>query len=394
MTGAIILLSAFLLGSIVHRISVVAHHKPQPSAAPTAVSDQGYDAEKGKLDKTLFDGTVLPETEDAGQEYVDSTLFLGDSNTARFLRILNPDTKKAFTSRNNTIGVVGMGIDAISSLACMDFSTGRVTMPQAVKLLQPERVIITFGTNNLYGTSTDTTSFISRYEKQIRAIETAYPSVDIIVNSIPPVSKVRSYTNVSMIQIDAYNKAIAEMCEAADWKFLDSSEALKDEKTGYARNGYMASDGLHMDREGLKALFKYIRTHAYITDDDRPKPLASIPTVIGVPDGLIQINPLNDSEFTEESYKEAVESESAEEQTPSPEPTASATPETTPDTTPQPTETPASEPIATAAPTVDPTPVPTPEQPVQTEETVLPEPTVVPPEPTPEQVETGEPVEG
>ena len=274
--------------------------EPEPEPEPTADIDEKYDASEGVLDTTELESTVLMETEDAGQEYIDSTLFLGDSNTARFIRVLDPETKKTFSTKNNTIGVVGMGIDAISSLACMDFYTGRYTMPQAVKILQPERVIITFGTNNLYGNSTDATSFISRYEAQVKTIENAYPYADIIINSIPPVSKVRDYTNVSMIQIDAYNKAIAEMCKKNDWKYLNSAEALKDKDTGYARPGYMVADGLHLDQKGLVALFKYIRTHAYITEDDRPKPLASIPGIIGVPDGLIKINPLNEEEFTED----------------------------------------------------------------------------------------------
>ena len=293
-------IAAAVVLCIVLGVVLTSPKAPEPEPEPTADIDEEYDASAGVLDTTELESTVLVETEDAGQDYIDSTLFLGDSNTARFIRVLDPETKKTFSTKNNTIGVVGMGIDAISSLACMDFYTGRFTMPQSVKILQPERVIITFGTNNLYGNSTDATSFISRYEAQIKTIENAYPYADIIINSIPPVSKVRDYTNVSMIQIDAYNKAIAEMCKKNDWKYLNSAEALKDKDTGYAKPGYMVADGLHLDQKGLAALFKYIRTHAYITEDDRPKPLASIPGIIGVPDGLIRINPLNEEEFTED----------------------------------------------------------------------------------------------
>ena len=313
-----------VLGVILSRPKTPPEAEPSPS--PTIDIDEKYDASEGVLDTTELESTVLVETKDAGQEYIDSTLFLGDSNTARFLRVLDPETKKTFTTRNNTIGVVGMGIDAISSLPCMDFTSGRYTMPQAVRILQPERVIITFGTNNLYGNSTDATSFISRYEAQIKAVQNAYPSADIIINSIPPVSKVRDYINVSMTQIDAYNKAIAEMCKKNDWKYLNSAEALKDPNTGYAKPGYMVADGLHFDQKGLAALFKYIRTHAYITEDDRPKPLAAIPGIIGVPEGLIKINPLNEEEFTEDP-SEAEPAPETEEPEESAEPTPTATPD-------------------------------------------------------------------
>lgn len=361
--------------------------KEEPEATPEPTEEtEVYDASQGVLDKKEYDGTVLEDTKDAGESYVESTLFLGDSNTARFLAVINSDTKKTFTSKSNTIGVVGMGIDAISAFPCMDFSTGRFSMPQSVAILQPERVIITMGTNNLYGSSTETKSFIERYQKGIQAVEKAYPSVDIIVNAIPPVSKNTTYTNVKMVQIDAYNKAIAKMCQDNDWKFLDSSEALKDEKTGYAKDGYMISDGLHLSEKGLRALFEYIRTHSYITDDDRPKPLAAIPNIIGVPDGLIKTDPLTNSEYKEDPL--TAETEAVPDTNPTPTPTPTEEPEET--TTPAPTETPAPTPLPTTAapePTkaaAEPTPVqpePAPATSAPTQPPATPEPTSVP-EPT------------
>lgn len=301
--------------------------KTQPT--PTISAEATYVPDAYVIDQAEYDGTVLAESEDAGQEYIDSTLFLGDSNTARFLKVTDSEGN-TFTSLENTIGVVGMGIDSITTLPCMQFSTGLFTMPKAVAILQPERVIITFGTNNLSGSSTDATSFIERYTKQIQAIVDAYPSVDIIVNSIPPVAKSRSYTNVTMTQIDAYNKAIVDMCEENDWKYLNSAEALKDSSTGYAKDGYTIQDGLHLSSKGLEALFEYIRTHAWITEDDRPKPLSTIPTVIGVPDGLIQTNPLTEEEFTEDPSVETYEATYVTvEETAEATATATATPEET-----------------------------------------------------------------
>ena len=345
LAGLIILILAILIAVFLVLISVrnFKHRNARETALPSASAVPSSDASAEIIQEGEFDGTLLPETEDAGKDYVDSTLFLGDSNTARFLKVTDSEGN-TFTKLNNTIGVVGMGIDAISTLPCMDFSTGRYTMPQSVKILQPERVIITFGTNNLSGTSTDASDFITRYTAQIEAVESAYPSADIIINSIPPIGRVNQYPNVSMKQIDAYNKAIAEMCQKYGWKFLNSSETLKDASTGYARDGYTVSDGLHLSSEGLEALFFYIRTHAWITEDDRPKPLASIPTVIGVPDGLIQINPLNEETFTEDP---------ASDWTPAPEQTDQ--PVSVPETSaPAPTPTPT--PVETPAPATVPTP--------------------------------------
>ena len=52
--------------------------------------------------------------------YVDETLFIGDSNTARYLLYAN-ETGTAFTSLNNNIGVVSMGVGSITSLKCEKF---------------------------------------------------------------------------------------------------------------------------------------------------------------------------------------------------------------------------------------------------------------------------------
>ena len=329
LSGLLILCAAVGVISFVSGLVNKDDNPSEPLVLASDDPDNGYDASAGVLNAKEYKGTMLAKTKDAGQDYIDSTLFIGDSNTARFIKTASPEGG-TFTGIANTIGVVGMGIDAISSLPCMQFSTGMYTMPQAVSILQPERIIITFGTNNLYGSATDATSFIERYEQQLKNIVAAYPSVDLIVNSIPPVARVRSYPHVTMTQIDAYNRAIADMCTENDWKYLNSAEALKDEKTGFAKDGYLDSDGLHFSQQGLTALFEYIRTHSWIKKDDRPKPLNAIPTIYGVPDGLIQTNPLNNKSFEEEPVEEpAVQATPVP--TPTPEPEEEDTPEPDPE---------------------------------------------------------------
>ena len=132
-------------------------------------------------------GTILPETADAGRSYVDETLFIGDSNTARYLLYAN-ETGTAFTSLNNNIGVVSMGVGSITSLKCEKFkgSSAMYTVPDAVAMLKPKRIIICYGTNNLSGSSTDATNYIKTYLQGLQAIQTAWPYCDIIVSAIPP----------------------------------------------------------------------------------------------------------------------------------------------------------------------------------------------------------------
>lgn len=243
--------------------------------------------------ETAAVGTVLPQTEDAGRSYVDETLFIGDSNTARYLMYAD-ETGQAFTSLNNNIGVVSMGAGAITTLKCEKFkgSSTMYTVPEAVAMLKPKRIIICYGTNNLSGSSTDTTNFISTYLKGLQAIQTAWPYCDIIVSAIPPLDKQRENTNLTMTQVDAYNAALVTMCEENGFKFLNSSEVLRDSTTGWAKTDYTLSDGVHLSKAAVTAYFNYVRTHAYVTEDRRPQPLGTIPTPDGVPANLISEDPI------------------------------------------------------------------------------------------------------
>lgn len=238
-------------------------------------------------------GTILPETADAGRSYVDETLFIGDSNTARYLLYAN-ETGTAFTSLNNNIGVVSMGVGSITSLKCEKFkgSSAMYTVPDAVAMLKPKRIIICYGTNNLSGSSTDATNYIKTYLQGLQAIQTAWPYCDIIVSAIPPLDRQRENTNLTMTQVDAYNAALVQMCEENGFKFLNSAEVLRDDATGWAKQDYTLSDGVHLSKEAVTAYFTYVRTHAYAAEDRRPQPLGTIPTPDGVPANLINKDPI------------------------------------------------------------------------------------------------------
>ena len=306
------------------------------------VQESGYDATKNTIDQGKFSATVLPETEDAGQEYIDTTLFLGDSNTARMYRVFD------YCSYDNAIGSVGMSARSLQNYACVKFSGygSYVTMPQAVALMQPRRVIVTFGTNDL-DPNYSAASFAENYRAGLQAIADAYPAADIIVNAIPPLGRSHSNASLTQSQVDEYNKAIVEMCDANGWKFLNSAEALKDAATGYAKEGYVeSSDGIHLTRAAMDALFTYIRTHSYVTEDTRPA-LTSVPEHTDDKDAVTYTTPV--AEEAPAAPEEPVSTETAE----------SAESEPTP--TPAATETPAATPEPTATPAPDPTPAPTPE---------------------------------
>ena len=346
------------------------------------VTESGYDKEQNTIDTQAYNTTILETSDDAGESYIDETLFLGDSNTARMYRMFD------YCSYDNAIGSVGMTAKSLATFACVQLSSASsyVTMPQAVALLQPKRIILTFGTNDL-NPSYKTADFIKNYQTGIEAVVAAYPSVDIIVNAIPPIGQQHSNQSLTQTQVDEFNKALVEMCKEKGWKFLNSAEALKDSTTGYAKSGYVeTSDGIHLTRTAMDALFTYVRTHSYITEDDRPA-LTTAPRHTGDKDAVVYTVPVVTSTASEDTptVTEAPDSESESESTdgenynnadswqnntsgeetttPAPEitqPPVEATPTPAPEVTAPPVEeTPAPTPEATAVPEVTAEPAPT-----------------------------------
>ena len=222
---------------------------PVQAAAPSAPQ-----SESALPEAEPFLGGALPRGEDVGKDYLSETVWLGDSNMVRmYLYELVP--------LENYMAVEGLGIEGFAEVPCVTFENDpkACTIAEAVALVQPRRVVMTFGTNNADGKFTSE-EFIRLYGEAVSALRQAAPDCDIIVNAIPPVGTVRSYPDVTMETIDAFNAALEAFCTDQGLAFLCSFEALKGED-GYARPEYVVEDGLHMSEEGLQALMQYLREH-------------------------------------------------------------------------------------------------------------------------------------
>lgn len=355
------------------------------SDSDSLVTESGYNKDQNTIDQTQYSSTILEESEDAGQDYVDETLFLGDSNTARMYRMFD------YCSYDNAIGSVGMSARSLATYACVQLQgySNYVTMAKAVSLMQPRRVILTFGTNDL-SPSYSAQDFVENYQEGIESIVEAYPSVDIIVNAIPPLGQTHSNQNLTQTQVDEYNKALVEMCQEQGWKFLNSAEVLKDSSTGYAKSGYVeSSDGIHLTRAAMEALFDYVRTHSYITEDDRPT-VKNVAKHVGDKD--VSTSTAASVTNTAPSSSAASESVASSEVVATPTPTAAPTPQPTVAPTPEPTQAPTPSPApsptpeSTPSPTPEPTPSPTPDPTPSATPSPTPDPTPTPvtdPTPTP-----------
>lgn len=228
-----------------------------PAPAPEGEEDISDHYQINETSSALLTGTA-----DAGDAYQEQTLFIGDSNTVRLYA-------NGLISLQQFCAKEGIGTSAALNEGIVTFKRddNRYTIAQAVAKMKPRRVVIMLGTND-NGMSTE--DFISHYTALVQAIQASYPYTDIIVNTVPPVpSNHSNYPNMDQTRIDDFNMALLTMCEQLDVKFLNSAEALKD-ANGYGNVDYYQSGDIHLKPAGLKVLLKYLRTHAYETEDRRP----------------------------------------------------------------------------------------------------------------------------
>ena len=205
---------------------------------------------------------LLTETADAGTDYLNDTLFLGDSNTVRLYN-------NGLISLQQFCAKEGMGTQVALNEGIVTFKkdSNHYTIPQAVAMMKPRRVVMTFGTND---TGMEVSDFIAHYTALIQAIQQSYPYTDIIVNTVPPVPADHSnYPHMDQAKIDDFNMALLDLCEQLGVRFLNSAEALKG-SDGYGIADYYTSGDIHLKSAGLKAVLNYLRTHALQTEDRRP----------------------------------------------------------------------------------------------------------------------------
>ena len=236
--------------------------KPAPSVSEPAADPTPGEDLSGHYQIDNASTALLTETADAGTDYLNDTLFLGDSNTVRLYN-------NGLISLQQFCAKEGIGTQVALSEGIVTFKkdSNHYIIPQAVAMMKPRRVVMTFGTND---TGMEVSDFIAHYTALIQAIQQSYPYTDIIVNTVPPVPADHSnYPHMDQAKIDDFNMALLDLCEQLGVRFLNSAEALKG-SDGYGIADYYTSGDIHLKSAGLKAVLNYLRTHALQTEDRRP----------------------------------------------------------------------------------------------------------------------------
>ena len=205
----------------------------------------------------------LPETEDAGQEYIDRIVFLGDSTTYWLYGYGVLPHTQVWTDSIGTMSLFNWEVDPIAYYdpASPDAPVS-LLIPDCAARRKPDILVITLGLNGI--ALLDETEFRDYYTRMLSAIQQASPDTKIICQSIFPVDDSQVPRGISNAGINAANGWIRDMAEQMGVHYLNSHDTLMGSDGGM-RPEYDNNDGMgiHMDTDGLNAMLMYVRTHAW-----------------------------------------------------------------------------------------------------------------------------------
>ncbi len=243
---------------------------PDDGTEPTdSTGDDGNATDTPGTQPSSEPTTVLGETADAGQEYIDKLIFLGDSTTyglwyysgdaATPLLTNGHDSNQVWTPASGTLTLSNY---ATATVEYPHPGTGNeLTIQEAARQAQPEYLVITLGVNGV--SFMDEATFKDCYTNLINNILEVSPNTKIICNSIYPVGTKYEYLDsINNDKINAANEWIKDVAAATGTRYSDTCSVLKDD-AGWLREDYTNGDYIHLNTQGFAAVLGYLRTHAY-----------------------------------------------------------------------------------------------------------------------------------
>lgn len=274
--GAVMLASAFILADMYFDIIPDQTEPPatlqpvipeQSTTQPPDTEPQITETEPSTSALPVFDpgeraDCILKETEDAGQEYIDSLIFLGDSRTygLKAYKMLSggKSTEQVWVPDSGTLQVC----DAYSTYISLPDGSD-VKLKELLETKKPKILVISLGINYVnYAKAqrTDEEDFKFWYSKLLDTVIAASPETTVIIQSIYPINETvyKTYDNATLIE---RNDWLLDLAYDYGMYYLNTAEALADDD-GNLNLKYQNGDGCHPGYEGYSEILKYIRTHA------------------------------------------------------------------------------------------------------------------------------------
>ena len=267
--GILTLLGVLLLVCVICLICLLISMNAKPSESTPKetyaenVSSKNPSDTNLPVDNPNVGQTPLPETPDAGIEYQDKLIFVGDSLTAHLVsrEVLTGGkmTRQVWRTENNMLNLNS----EVRAAKIIYPETGEsMTIAEAAGRAKPQIMVVTLGTDwgVAYLTEAD---FKACYTGLIRDIQAASPETTVILQSIFPVTAACPSKNLTNDKIDICNGWVREIAAECDCPYLDTQTVLKGEDNALKPEYCNSNDGIHLHKEAYVVILQYIRTHAY-----------------------------------------------------------------------------------------------------------------------------------
>ncbi|MBR3860990.1 MAG: SGNH/GDSL hydrolase family protein [Oscillospiraceae bacterium] len=268
-SGAIIVTVFLALIALI--FSACARQEPETAQTP-AQTQQETPAANGDADapqpeqepqpEATPEPVRLGETADAGREYLDRVIFLGDSTTygigyyytIGYQELCPPE--QIWTPKSGTLT---LSYQSIATVVYPE-TDEELSIPEAAARAKPDILIITLGVNGV--SFMDEDFFVREYSALVQSIQEASPETKIILNSIYPVAASYRYQDdINNDKIRTANGWVERVAAETGCRFLYSFECLIGDD-GYLPESSQNGDGIHLTGEAFTEVMHYIRTHA------------------------------------------------------------------------------------------------------------------------------------
>lgn len=238
---------------------------PKPEPTPDISAAYIYESNPELTPVNYSSKSILPPTDDMGQEYIDNMVFLCDSTLygLKWYSLLKDgnDTKQIWTGDKGTLTLAYQGT---AEIVYPEDGTLR-TIREVLELSKPEYLIITLGINGVSFMNED--YFVSEYTNLVTDIREISPATKIILQSIFPISPTYVYWgDITNAMVTKANSWVLRISEETGCPYLDTISVLLDD-SGNVKEELTSGDGLHFSPDGLKIILNYIRTHGYVPTD-------------------------------------------------------------------------------------------------------------------------------
>jgi hypothetical protein len=203
---------------------------------------------------------TLPESQDAGQGYIDGLTFLCDSSV---IGLRDYALLAGGTATTQVWGSTAGNIPSSSFADCRiryQAEGVEISPAEAAAKAQPSRLVVVLGADGL--DSVDEETFVEGYVSLLKSIREASPNTVIIVCSMSSVTT--SYNGVDGVNantIRTVNDWIKMVCMRTGVYYCDTAYAVND-RAGWLDVDYAAVNGKALNTAGIQKFLEYLRTHA------------------------------------------------------------------------------------------------------------------------------------